>query len=137
MTRSAPISRRVALIAGTAAGTATLSGCAFLWELNENSLEELSVYVYNETGERHRFTVRLRDEEGTTVHEGTFELEPGERGTQETDVTGGTEYRVLVSVDGGQMLEGTYHWGGCRVDRAAVYVRSKTEVDVVGTNSCD
>lgn len=137
MVESPLMSRRSALLAGTAVGTASLSGCALLWELNENNLEELSVYVYNEMDEGHRFGVRLRDEQGTKVHEGIFELASGERGSQETDVTGGTEYRVLVSVDGGQVLEGTYHWGGCRVDRAAVYVESETEVDVVGTNSCD
>lgn len=137
MAQSPLISRRSVLLTGAVAGTASLSGCALLWEVNENALEELSVYVYNETEERHRFDIRLLEEEGTTVYEGIFELEPGERGSGETDVTGGTEYRVLVRVDGGEVLEGTYHWGGCRVDRAEVYIRSGTEFDVRGTNSCD
>lgn len=131
------ISRRNSLLAGTAVGMTSLSGCIFFGGLTENTLEELSIYVYNDTEEEHRINVRLRDEEETTVYKGNFELEPGERGNQETNVTGGTDYRALVRVDGGRVLGGTYHWGGCRVDRAGVYVRSETEVDVVGTNSCD
>lgn len=137
MAQRSLVSRRSVLQAGAAAGAASLSGCSLLWELNESPLEELTVYVYNETEEGHRVNVRFHDQEGAPVYQGTFEIEPGERESEETDVSGGSEYRVLVSIDGGSALEGTYHWGGCRVDRAAVYVNSETEIFVQGTNVCD
>lgn len=131
------VPRRSILAAGVAAGTASLSGCSLLWELNDQPLEELTVYVYNETQESHRVNVRFHDQEGTTVYREAFELEPGERVSEKSGVSGGPEYQVSVRIDGGSAFEGTYQWGGCRVDRAEIYVESETKIHVRGTNSCD
>ena len=150
-------SRRAFLRTGVLSTTAALSGCLFGIRDVRSRPEQLDVSVDNNTEASHSFRIRLFEGAGTAAagagstaaeaestaaeteapaFEGSFYLKAGEEETRSSDLTG-TEYRVLGSVDREWVLEGEWHWAGCRTDEVAITFWSPTEGGATGVCSQD
>ena len=129
------IERRSVLGAVGAAVSAGGSGC-LLFGWDDPSLEELAVTAENNTDEHHTFGITLLDGAESIVFEETFSVDAGAKQSRATDLTG-TEYRVLVDVDGRRELEDTWHWAGCRTDEVRVTFWSATEGNAEGVCTND